>query len=150
MNIAALRQYRRRLEDMLRAELTVLERALEESGVRCRDLHRTANHAADRYHAELREGLSCDEIIDRTREIDGLTAASRRAAAEMGYARERWEQKRSDVVEAARERKTLELLEQRRMRQQMSRLRRLEQQAIDEAAHLRFLKSVRAEVDHES
>ena len=57
---------------------------------------------------------------------------------------------RAEVIEAARERKTLELLEQRRLQQRMVRLRRLEQHALDEAAHIRFLRSERVGARHES
>ncbi|HKN88166.1 MAG TPA: flagellar FliJ family protein [Nitrospiraceae bacterium] len=148
MNVTSLRHYRRQLEDILRAELSVLERALEASVARRSDLQASVDRAADRFQSALDQGLSCDEMIDRTRDLEGLTMTARHALKTVTDARDRWEQKRGEVVEAARERKTLELLEQRRSHQRMVRLRRLEQQALDEAAHIRFLRSERAGVRH--
>jgi flagellar biosynthesis chaperone FliJ len=89
-------------------------------------------------------------MIDRTLDIEHLTVAARHAVTMVADARERWEQKRAEVIEAARERKTLELLEQRRLHQRTVRLRRLEQHALDEAAHIRFLRSERVGAHHES
>jgi len=145
MNVTALRHYRRQLEDILRAELSVLERTLEASVARQTDVQASADRAAD-----LFQGLSCDEMIERTRDLEGLTVAVRHALTIVAEARERWEQKRTEVMDAARERKTLELLEQRRMHQRLARLRRLEQHALDEAAHIRFLRSERVGVRHEA
>lgn len=150
MNLTALRHYRRQLEDVLRAELSVLERTLEASVAHTSDLEESADRAADLFQAALCQGLSCDEMIDRTRDLEGQTTAIRRALAMMAAARERWERKRAEVMDAARERKTLELLEQRRLHQRMVRLRRLEQHALDEAAHIRFLRSERVGVRYEA
>lgn len=149
MNLAVLRHYRRQLEDMLRAELSALERALEASAARSRELDKTVEEAAERFRASLRHGLSGDDMIDRTHEMERVTMTARQAAAMVTHARERWEQKRADVLEAARERKTLDLLEERRLRQRIMRLRRLEQQGLDEAAHMRFLRSAHQGVRHE-
>lgn len=150
MNLTALRHYRRQLEDILRAELAVLERALQTSAARSLDLNQTVAQTAEAFQAALCHGLSGDEMIDRTRELEGVTIAARDAVALVAEARQRWEQKRADVLEAARERKTLELLESRRLQQRMTRLRRLEQQGLDEAAHIRFLRSARDGVRHGS
>ena len=150
MNLTALKHYRRQFEDILRAELSVLEGTLEASVARCADLEQSADRAADLFQSALCQGLSCDEMIDRTRDIEHLTVAVRHAVTTVEEARERWEQKRAEVIEAARERKTLELLEQRRLHLRTVRLRRLEQQALDEAAHIRFLRSERVGARHES
>ncbi|MDQ6733052.1 MAG: flagellar FliJ family protein [Nitrospirota bacterium] len=150
MNVTALRHYRRQLEDILRGELSVLEQTLEASVTRKSDLQESADRAADLFQSALCQGLSRDEMIDRTCDIEHLTVAARHAVTMVADARERWEQKRAEVMEAARERKTLELLEQRRLHQRLVRLRRLEQQALDEAAHIRFLRSDRIGARHES
>jgi len=150
MNVTSLRHYRRQLEDMLRAELSVLERTLEVSVARKTDLQESVDRAADRFQSALGRGLSCDEMIEQARDLEGRTVAAQHALTLMTDARERWEQKRADVIEAARDRKTLELLEQRRLLQRMQRLNRLEQQALDEAAHIRFLRSERLGARHES
>ncbi|HTK86624.1 MAG TPA: flagellar FliJ family protein [Nitrospiraceae bacterium] len=150
MNLTTLRHYRRQLEDILRAELSVLEGTLEATIARSSDLEQSADRAADLFQSTLRQGLSRDEMIDRTRDIEHLTVAAQHAVTMVADARERWEQKRAEVIEAARERKTLELLEQRRLQQRMVRLRRLEQHALDEAAHIRFLRSERVGARHES
>ena len=149
MNLTALRHYRRQIEDMLRAELSILEGALEASAARSRDVNQTVRQTAEGFQAALCRGLSGNEIIDRTHELEGVTMAARHAVTLVAEARERWEQKRADVLEAARERKTLEFLEARRRQQRMARLRRVEQQAVDEAAHVRFLRSARDGVSHE-
>jgi flagellar export protein FliJ len=143
MNLAALRQYRRRLEDMLRAELSVLERALETSIAHSRAVEQAVVRAGEEFQIALCRGLSGDEMIDRTQGIANVTVAARHAASMVTEATVRWEQKRADVLEAARARKTLEVLEERRQQQRMIRLRRLEQQSLDETAHIRFLRSVR-------
>lgn len=148
MNLTSLRHYRRQFEDILRIELSVLERALEASVARSSTLQASVDCATDRFQSALVQGLSCNEMVDRTHELEGLTMTAQHALKTVTEARERWDQKRAEVVEAARERKTLELLEQRRSHQRMVRLRRLEQQALDEAAHIRFLRSERAGVRH--
>ena len=148
MNLTSLRHYRRQLEDILRIELSVLERALEASVARSATLQESVECATDRFQSALVQGLSCNEMVDRTHELEGLTMTAQHALKTVTEARERWDQKRAEVVEAARERKTLELLAQRRSHQRMVRLRRLEQQALDEAAHIRFLKSERVGVHH--
>jgi flagellar export protein FliJ len=150
MNLTALRHYRRQLEDILRAELAVLERALQTSAARSLDLNQTVAQTAEAFQAALCRGLSGDEMIDRTRELESVTIAARHAVTLVAEARQRWEQKRADVLEAARERKTLEFLESRRLQQRMTRLRRLEQQGLDEAAHIRFLRSARDGARHGS
>lgn len=150
MNLAALRHYRRQLEDMLRAELSVLDRALETSAADSRALDRTLDQAAEAFQAALCRGVSGDEMLDRTRDMEGVTQAARHAAALVAEARARWEQKRADVLEAARARKTLDVLEERRQHQRVRRLRRLEQQSLDEAAHIRFLRNVRDGARHVS
>lgn len=150
MNLTALRHYRRQLEDILRAELAVLERALQTSAARSLDLNQTVAQTAEAFQAALCRGLSGDEMIDRTRELESVTIAARHAVTLVAEARQRWEQKRADVFEAARERKTLEFLESRRLQQRMTRLRRLEQQGLDEAAHIRFLRSARDGARHGS
>ena len=150
MNLAALRHYRRQLEDMLRAELSVLERALETSAAHSRALDQAVDQTAEAFQAALCRGLSGDEMIDRTREIEGATVAARGAMTMVAEARAQWEQKRADVLEAARARKTLDILEERRRHQRVIRLRRLEQQSHDEAAHMRFLRSAREGARHVS
>jgi flagellar export protein FliJ len=143
MNLAALRQYRRRLEDMLRAELSVLERALETSIAHSRAVEQAVDRAGEEFQIALCRGLSGDEMIDRTHGIENVTVAARHAASMVTEATVRWELKRADVLEAARARKTLEVLEERRQQQRVIRLRRLEQQSLDETAHIRFLRSAR-------
>ena len=150
MNLAALRQYRRGIEDLLRAELAALEHALAVSVHRSRDLEDTLDQTGRRFEADLRGGLSRDDMLERTRALDGQGMNARRAAAAVMEARVRWEHKRAEVVEAAMERKTLELLEERRMRRRLLRRRLLEQQALDEAAHVRFLRRGRAGAHHDA
>ena len=150
MNLGALTHYRRQLEDMLRAELSVLERALEMAAAHARALDQTVDQTAEAFQAALCRGLSGDEMIDRTLEIERATVAARHGLAMVGEARARWEQKRAEVLEAARARKTLDVLEERRRHQRVLRLRRLEQQSLDEAAHIRFLRSARDGARHVS
>lgn len=150
MNLTALTHYRRQLEDMLRAELSVLERALEMAAAHGRALDQTVDQTAEAFQAALCRGLSRDEMIDRTRDIESATVAARHAVTMVAEARARWEQKRADVLEAARARKTLDVLEERRRHQRVIRLRRLEQQSLDEAAHIRFLRSARDGARHVS
>lgn len=143
MNLTALRHYRRQLEDMLRAELSVLERTLEASAGHSRALQEAVDQIAEEMQAALRRGLSGSEMLDRTRDIGAATIAAGQALAKVAEARDRWEQKRVDVLEAARARRTLDLLEARRQQQRVIRLQRLEQQSLDEAAHVRFLRTAR-------
>jgi flagellar export protein FliJ len=146
MNLSALRHYRRQLEDILRVEVSVLERLLEASVVQCREHQRSADLAGEHYQRALCQGLTPNELFERSLEIEGLGDAVQHALSSVEAARRRWEEKRSEAIEAARERKTLDLLEQRRMRLRTVRLRRLEQQALDEAAQTRFLRTLRAGV----
>lgn len=144
MNLSALKQYRRQLEDILRVEVSVLERALEDSVLHRREIQQTADRATECFQQAIHQGLTPSNFFERSLEMEGHDDALRHASLAVDAARQRWEQKRSEAIEAARERKTLDLLDQRRMRARTIRLRRLEQQALDEAAQTRFLRSLRA------
>lgn len=150
MNLSGLNKYRRQIEDMLRAELSELEGMLEAAAASSHQARTQVDVAVDRWQAALKQGVQGGEVADGFRDIQSLTEAAAQAAARMTDATERWEYKRAEVIEAARERKTLDFLEQRRVHQRMMRLRRLEQQMLDEAAHIRFLRSERAGASHES
>jgi flagellar export protein FliJ len=150
MNLGALRNYRAKMEEILRAELAGLEAALVEVTDRCRLLQEGADRAADAYVEVLHGGVSRDEAEERMSELTGRAEAIMKAADAVNDMRRRWERKRAEVFEAAREHKKLSLLEKRHVLRKRLRANLLEQHALDEAARTRFLRQQTESISDEA
>jgi flagellar export protein FliJ len=140
VNITALRNYRAQLEEVLRAELADLEVSLKGTADQCRRVQEAADQAADLYLLAVQEGMTAEEAVGQYADIASRAEAVKTATAALTHARRRWEDKRAEVMEAAREHKKYARLEQRRTIRLKSLESRAEQQILDEAARNRFLR----------
>ena len=138
MNVTALRQYRASQEEALRTELAELQRAVDDAEVIRRRLEDTTLENVKTYLARAKEGLTSDEALLWNDVMERMADSVSRATDTVAQARRRLEEKRLEAVEAARETRKLEILEQR----ESNRTQRLDdartQRQLDEAAGRRF------------
>lgn len=140
MNLGALKTYRRHVEDGLRLELAELERKLRLAEDSLARLQAAADEGAAAYLADARAGLQADEVAGRFEAWEALAravAASREVVAE---ARLRRDRKMEQVLDASRDKKQVELLEERDRQEGRRREARRAQHAMDEAAALRHAR----------
>lgn len=140
MNLGSLKTYRRHLEDGLRLELAELERQLRLAEDSLTRLQAAVDEGASSYLAEAKAGLRADEVAGRYEAWEALAravATSREAVAE---ARLRRDRKVEQVLEASRDKKQVELLEERDRQEGRRRDARRAQHAMDEAAALRHAR----------
>ncbi|WP_447977071.1 flagellar export protein FliJ [Candidatus Nitrospira bockiana] len=143
VNLAALRSYRRQLEDVLRTEVARLEAAVKEAAEQRRRLEDQADTAARRHEESMAAGLSPVDMHTSYEAVAAALGAAQRAEARINGVLAEWEAKRTDLIEAARERRKIELLEERQGRTRRLLANRAEQHALDEAAGIRFLRRIR-------
>ena len=77
MNLTSLRHYRRQLEDILRIELSVLERALEAAVARSATLQESVDCATDRFQSALVQGAIWQ--LGKQRQCSGMIQEFRRS-----------------------------------------------------------------------
>jgi flagellar export protein FliJ len=134
MNIAALKTYRAQLEDVLRIEVERLAQRLREMESRRACLEAEADATARAYAQRTRFSITAREALDQYETLEGLARSIRHAERAAAAVREEWERKRQELWEAARERRKLELLDQRDQRRRRRADAQQEQRVIDEIA----------------
>ena len=138
MNLEALRNYRRQIEESLRAELALLQRNLDLAVGERHRLEALAEEGATEYLSAAEAGVRSAEASQRYEALDGLAAKIRSVDEQFARAQQECDVKRGEVVDAARETKKLELLWQRKLRKERREQVRREQRAVDESAARRF------------
>ncbi|TAJ26180.1 MAG: flagellar export protein FliJ [Nitrospirae bacterium] len=139
MKIAALKHYRAQLEEACRVELADIEHRLH---VATEGLHRLeveAEAEAQQFMADVRGGLTTNEVEGRHVALNALTEAIQQARLVVQEARRMRDEKLSEVVEASREKKKLDILAQREALRLRRRQERREQGEFDEVAGRRFI-----------
>jgi flagellar export protein FliJ len=139
MKLGTLRNYREQVEEALRVELAAVEQALSSALEHLRRLEAETETSAKLYVTDVRTGLMADEVVQRYADLETLTLAVRKAQEAVEEVCRRRDQKMGEVLEASREKKKLELLEQRDDLRAQRELDRREQRASDEVAGRRFL-----------
>lgn len=139
MKMTALRNYREQVEEALRIELADAERMVQVALEGLRRLEAEAAGDAARYLADARAGLTAGEVVERYAELDAVASAIRRTHEVVTEACLRRDQKLGEVLEASREKKKVEILDDRDALRVQRDLDRREQRAIDEVAGRRFL-----------
>lgn len=144
MNLRVLRRYHAQIEESLRAELALIQRETTEAEEVRRRVMALVDHDVQRYLDDMAHGLSPDETVARYARFEELALQIEREDDFIARAQERAEQKRADVLAAARETKRMDLLWQRQQRRQRQLHLRREQQAMDEAAARRYVAELQA------
>lgn len=140
MNLGALKTYRGHVEDGLRIELAELERKVRQAEEGLARLQEAADAGAASYLADARAGLRADEAVGRFEAWEAIAQAIARSQEILAEARARRDRKMEDLLEASREKKQVERLEERERQQARRRESRREQQAMDEAASVRHAR----------
>lgn len=113
MNVATLLAYRGQLEELLRAELTVVRNALataREELVRDREAR---DEVIARKLDLVRAGVMAGEFEDAQREMESAVETVRHAEAKEREMAGEWTKKLAEVLQATRERRKLEILDER-------------------------------------
>jgi flagellar export protein FliJ len=139
MNLAMLRTYRTQVEEALQMELAELQNLLQAEQAARGRLEEAAEAGAAEYLDSIRHGMTVDDAMTRQTKLDALVYALRRAEAAATEAERRCEQKMMELLDAARERKKVEILEERQAQVQRRMTKRREQAVMDEAAGRRHL-----------
>ena len=139
MKMTALRNYREQVEETLRMELADRERMAQVALEGLRRLEAEADGDAVRYLTDAKAGLTADEVVGRYAELDALASAIRRTHEVVEEACLRRDQKLGEVLEASREKKKVEILDDRDALRVQRDLDRREHRAVDEVAGRRFL-----------
>lgn len=137
MNLSSLKTYRRHVEDGLRIELADLERRLRLAEEGLARLQTAVDEGAASYLADAKAGLRADEVVGRYEAWEALAQAIEKSRAVVAEARLRRDRKMEEVLDASREKKQVELLEERDRQEERRREGRRAQQAMDEAAAVR-------------
>jgi len=149
MNVTSLRQFRASQEEALRTELLQLQRAVDDAELLRRRLEDTTLENVKTYLARAKEGLTGDEALLWNDLMERMAGGVSRASDAVAQAQRRLENKRLEAVEAARETRKLEILEQR----ESDRTQRLDgvrtQRQLDDIAGRRF-QDRRGKEQHDS
>jgi len=144
MNVAALKNYRAQLEEGLRLELANLERKLQAAEEGLARVQAAADAGARSYLDDAVAGLTADEVVNRFEAWEGLAAAIRNAQDVVAEAHRLRDEKVRDVLEMSREKKQLELLEERETQRRRREDERRDQRTTDEAAAVRHSRRERS------
>lgn len=139
MNVSALKQYRATQEEVLRAELAQLQRAVDEAKERMRRLEATALENVQAYLARAKEGLTADEAVLWNDLMARMADSVSRASDAVVQAQQQFEAKRLEAMDAARETRKIEVLEQREAERERHLDEVRTQRQVDEVAGRRFL-----------
>lgn len=134
MNVATLIPYRRQLEEALRIEVELLAERFRETEARRVRLESEADAKARAYLECAKSGILAGEALIHYAALEGLARAIRQATEGAAAFRAEWERKRNELVEAARERRKLEVLAERDRRRRRRAAEQQEQRLTDEVA----------------
>nr|MBI3612604.1 flagellar export protein FliJ [Nitrospirota bacterium] len=137
MNLTVLKNYRGQLEEGLRLELAGLDQRLRAAEESLASIRAAADDGARNYLTDAQAGLTADEVVGRYEAWEALADAIRRAQAVVEEARRLRDEKMREVLAMSRDKKQLELLEARAVRQRRGEEARREQRAMDDVAAVR-------------
>ncbi len=143
MNLKVLRNYRAQIEDVLKMELAGRHRDLDRTQAECARLAALADHNAHQYMTGVEAGIPSSEAAGQYAGLEGLAAQLKLAEEDVARAQARCDDKRAEVLKAARETEKLDLLWERQQQRQRRVQDRREQQAADESAARRFGRAAR-------
>ncbi|BCA54814.1 hypothetical protein W02_19540 [Nitrospira sp. KM1] len=134
MNLGIIKTYRAQMEDRIQFECAELVKSLEAvQAVRTR-LEADEERQAQDFLARARQGMTHAEACDHVASMDALASAICRTREREALIHEALRQKRGELLDASRERKKVELLEEREAVELARQADRRAQQAMDEVA----------------
>lgn len=149
MSIATLLAYRGQLEELLRAELTVVRNALATAREELARDREARDEMIARKLELVRAGVSTDEFEEAQREMERAVETVHRAEGKEREVTRQWTKKLAEVLQAIRERRKLEILEERERESR----RRLEewrdQRSLDDHAARRSVIGNERDEQHE-
>jgi flagellar biosynthesis chaperone FliJ len=134
MKLDVLRRYRAQLEDVMRMDLFLLRRSLQDAEAEAQ-LHETSmKSTTDAYLANVGRGVALDDFLVWQSRLAAETARLVEVKQIEGQIREAWNQKQHELREAIQDRRTLDRLADRMRQQRLLAENRIEQMETDEAA----------------
>lgn len=134
MNLALLRTHREREEGQLQAELAQVAQALQETETARLRLEAEAEGKARAYLEVSRIGMTIGDATAYYAAMDSLATLIARTSRQEARLREKWHQKQTELLEAARERKKLDILVDRQRQKRLLQQERQAQRLSDETA----------------
>jgi flagellar export protein FliJ len=133
--LVRLWRYRKQVEEVLRVELAQLDGVAQQLANDLHQLEASYAVAVSKLLAEVEAGVGACELAGLSQVVQSQAAACEWTERLLKEADRRRSEKLRQVLEASRERKTVELLVQREQRKQRLLEQKREQQAHDEAGH---------------
>ena len=134
MKLAVLRRYRTQLEEVVRMDLFLLRRRLQDAEAHTQLCDSSLKSTTAEYLAKVGRGVALDDFLVWQ---SGLAAETARLAVAKQVEREIhevWNQKQHELREATQDRRTLDRLAERLRQQSHLAQNRLDQMETDEAA----------------
>jgi flagellar export protein FliJ len=134
MSLDALRKLRMRAEEALTMELAQVAQELIRMERQHEALEARLRSEAAAYQLQTERGLEVEAMLEWQGRLDSARTLLQRTRHAIGSLTEAWAGTQARLIEAARDRKVLDRLAERRRLAQDAEIRRRERQAMDEAA----------------
>jgi flagellar export protein FliJ len=135
MSLESLRKLRVQAEEVITMELAQITQGLAHMEQRCQTLDAKIQAEAETYCLQTEQGMAIEYVLEWHGRLDAQHAALKEARHAVAALAEAWDQTRARLVEASQERRILDRLADRQQQAHVSKLRRREQHATDEAAN---------------
>lgn len=140
MNLRSLQNYHQQVEEGVRAELFGLQRQRYELQAQRAQVESAADMDAERYVSDAQAGMAPDDAMGRYGEFFTMMLRIEQIDQDISQLEAQVFEKQSAVVEAAQERKKIDLLVARQEKRTQAEENRKEQIGLDETGVLRFLR----------
>lgn len=135
MSLESLRTLRAQAEEAITMELAQITQDLVRMEQRCQALDAKIQAEAATYRLQTEQGMAIEYVLEWHGRLEAQQTALKEARHAVAALAEAWNQTQARLIEASQERKILGRLADRRQQAHVSKLRRLEQLATDEAAN---------------
>ncbi len=132
-------RYRKFEEEKLQQELCETKRELEAEKTRLGRLEKQLQEARHSFRLSIQKPVSSPVLLMHNRFLEQLGSKIARQLERIEEAQERWRQKRAEVVEAQKNRKSLEKVKQNHRLAERAVENRLEGKFLDEIGVNRFI-----------
>lgn len=134
MKLDVLRRYRAQLEDVMRMDLFLLRRRLQDAEAEFEAHETSMKYTTEAYLADVGRGVALDDFLVWQSRLAAETARLVEVKQVEGQIREAWNQKQHALREAMQDRRTLDRLAERMRQQRILVDNRIDQMETDEAA----------------
>jgi len=136
--LAAVLNHRKFLEENLQKELGLLKKTLLDERNKFADINKAKNEFSRELHQKQIKSITIAETLLYVRFIEQLSWRLERQSERVSETEKNVGQKREDLIEAMKNRKTLENLEEKGRKAYKQNLMRKEQKMMNEMASVRF------------